>query len=139
MAEGSANGGSGSFTTKEIVIEIRDAVNKLADKVDRIDRTGSIGTRQQLDDHEKRVRVNEARLLVLEDTRVKREEMHAIRNDIAAVRLALADRPEQLRQFRELEKTVDGLSTWRWRWVGVFSVVAFVEPIIVAVLWHHFG
>lgn len=54
MAEGNGNGSG--FTVKEIVIEIRDDVRKLVERVDHIDRHGSIGTKQELTDHETRLR-----------------------------------------------------------------------------------
>ena len=47
------------FTVKEIVVEIRDDLKKLAENVDRIDREGSIGTRGELVDHEARLRAIE--------------------------------------------------------------------------------
>jgi hypothetical protein len=48
------------FSVKEIVVEIRNDVKDLAAKIDRIDREGSIGTRQDLADHENRLRDLEA-------------------------------------------------------------------------------
>lgn len=44
------------FTVKEIVLEIRRDLKALNDKVDQIDRKGSIGTREELSDHESRLR-----------------------------------------------------------------------------------
>jgi len=124
------------FTVKEVVLDIRDTVNKLADKIDRIDRTGSIGTRQQLDDHENRIRKNEARLLVLEDTKIKREEMHTLRNDIAAIRLGLANRPEQIAEFKDLQVAVEKLEGWRWRMVGAYTGICLLVPAVAAIAWH---
>lgn len=48
-----------AFTLKEVVVEIRDDVKLLSAKLDRIDRDGSIGTRQELIDHEARLRTLE--------------------------------------------------------------------------------
>lgn len=44
------------MTVKEMVAEIRADVKALAGHIDRIDRTGSIGTREELTDHESRIR-----------------------------------------------------------------------------------
>jgi hypothetical protein len=49
-----------SFSVKEIVVEIRNDVKELARQIDRIDREGSIGTRQDLADHENRLRTLES-------------------------------------------------------------------------------
>lgn len=47
------------FTVKEIVVEIRDDLKKLAARIDHIDREGSIGTKGELTDHETRLRAIE--------------------------------------------------------------------------------
>lgn len=47
------------LTMRDAVMEIRDDVKGLAAHIDRIDREGSIGTKQDLDDHENRIRVLE--------------------------------------------------------------------------------
>lgn len=60
------NGSGNGFTVKEIVIEIRDTVKGLAEKVDRIDRQ-SIGTKEAIEDHENRLRDHESRIQKLED------------------------------------------------------------------------
>lgn len=44
------------FTLRELVLEIRADVKALDEKIDKIDRTGSIGTREELTDHETRLR-----------------------------------------------------------------------------------
>lgn len=81
-------GNGGGFTVKEIVIEIRDTVKELANKVDRIDRQGSIGTREQLREHDNSIHDHEARLGVLENRpRVTREDLHEVKADIASLRL----------------------------------------------------
>lgn len=104
---------NGSWTTKEIVLEIRDTVGKLADKLDRIDREGSIGTKAQLDDHEHRIRQTSELVQRLTDQRVTREDVHNIRSDIAAINLAMAEGPELVRQFRTIQSDVEALSSWR--------------------------
>lgn len=104
---------NGSWTTKEIVLEIRDTVDKLADKLDRIDREGSIGTKAQLDDHEHRLRQTSELVQRLADQRVTREDVHNIRSDIAAINLAMAEGPELVRQFRNTQAEVESLSSWR--------------------------
>lgn len=48
------------LTLRELVLEVRDSVNALDEKIDRIDRQGSIGTREDLSDHEQRIRRVEA-------------------------------------------------------------------------------
>lgn len=47
------------LTLRELVLEIRNDVKSLNEKVDKIDRTGSIGTREELSDHETRIRHTE--------------------------------------------------------------------------------
>lgn len=44
------------FTVKEILLKVDAKVDRLSDKLDRIDRQGSIGTREELSDHESRLR-----------------------------------------------------------------------------------
>ncbi len=44
------------LTLRELVLEIREDVKRLDGKIDKIDRTGSIGTREELTDHETRIR-----------------------------------------------------------------------------------
>lgn len=44
------------LTLRELVLEIREDVKKLDTKIEKIDRTGSIGTREELTDHETRLR-----------------------------------------------------------------------------------
>ena len=44
------------MTVKEMVTEIRQDVKELKIQIDRIDRTGSIGTKAELEDHESRLR-----------------------------------------------------------------------------------
>lgn len=44
------------LSMREVVMEIRSDVKDLAKKLERIDREGSIGTKQELDDHERRLR-----------------------------------------------------------------------------------
>lgn len=48
------------FTVKDILIEVRQDVKDLAARIDEIDRKGSIGTREELTDHENRLRKVEA-------------------------------------------------------------------------------
>ncbi|HEY6022226.1 MAG TPA: hypothetical protein VIY48_20870 [Candidatus Paceibacterota bacterium] len=47
------------LTIREVVLEIRSDVKDLSAKIDRIDREGSIGTKQELADHEVRLREQE--------------------------------------------------------------------------------
>lgn len=47
------------LTMRQAVMEIRDDVKTLASHLDRIDREGSIGTKAELEDHEKRLRIVE--------------------------------------------------------------------------------
>lgn len=47
--------GSG-LSLRELVMEIRMDVKALDEKIDKIDRQGSIGTRELLKDHETRIR-----------------------------------------------------------------------------------
>jgi hypothetical protein len=54
------------FTVKEIVIEIRDTVKSLDAKVDRIDREGALGTREQMAENARTGRINGERLAALE-------------------------------------------------------------------------
>ena len=82
---------SGSFTVKEIVVEIRDAVKDLAQKVDKIDREGPIGLRAELVDHSDRLRRSEERLGRLEEGRVTREDLHKVKGDVAGINLRLAE------------------------------------------------
>ncbi len=72
---------SSSFTVKEIVLEVRNDVKQLAEKIDRIDRQGSIGTRSELEDHEARIRASEGRLVIIEAQR-------NVEKDIGARKLA---------------------------------------------------
>jgi len=44
------------LTLRELVLEIRDDVKTLDGKIDQIDKQGSIGTRDELQDHEGRIR-----------------------------------------------------------------------------------
>lgn len=56
MGGGEPNGSGVGLTVRELVLEIREDVRALQDHIDRIDRTGSIGTKKELDDHEQRLR-----------------------------------------------------------------------------------
>ena len=47
---------STGLSLRELVLEIREDVKRLNDKINQIDRTGSIGTREELNDHETRIR-----------------------------------------------------------------------------------
>lgn len=49
------------LSLRELVLEVRQDVKALNQKVDAIDRTGSIGTREELNDHETRLRTMEQR------------------------------------------------------------------------------
>lgn len=44
------------LTLRELVLEVRADVKSLDEKIEKIDRTGSIGTREDLTDHETRIR-----------------------------------------------------------------------------------
>lgn len=50
------NGSGVGLTLRELVLEIRSDVKSLDEKIGRIDRTGSIGTKEELLDHEMRIR-----------------------------------------------------------------------------------
>lgn len=50
------NGSSVGLTMRELILEVRDDVKNLREKIDLIDRKGSIGTREELADHESRLR-----------------------------------------------------------------------------------
>jgi|SRR6266550_3441284 len=56
MAEGNGNGAASGFTVKEILLEMRGDLRSLSEQINRIDRQGSIGTKQELEDHEERLR-----------------------------------------------------------------------------------
>ena len=45
-----------SFSFKEVLVEMRSDLKEVKQKLDRIDRDGSIGTRAELLDHETRLR-----------------------------------------------------------------------------------
>ena len=79
------------FTVKEIVIEIRDAVKELAVKVDDIDRKGSIGTKSELDNHDRRLLDAEREIVLL----------HSANEARATADLVLAKETERRR--RELD------------------------------------
>lgn len=49
------------FTVKEILVKLDAKVDALSQKLDAIDRQGSIGTREELIDHENRIRTLEGR------------------------------------------------------------------------------
>ena len=53
MAEGNDSYG---LSLRDLVLEIRADVRSLDEKIDKIDRMGSIGTREELIDHEQRIR-----------------------------------------------------------------------------------
>jgi hypothetical protein len=55
MAE-ETNGHEPFLSMREAVMEIRADVKGMQSKLDRIDREGSIGTKQELTDHEDRIR-----------------------------------------------------------------------------------
>lgn len=44
------------ISLRDLVLEIRQDVKALDSKIEKIDRTGSIGTREELSDHETRIR-----------------------------------------------------------------------------------
>ena len=44
------------LTLRELVLEVRSDVKSLDEKIEKIDRQGSIGTREDLTDHETRIR-----------------------------------------------------------------------------------
>lgn len=44
------------LSLRELVLEVRADVKALDEKIDKIDRVGSIGTREDLTDHETRIR-----------------------------------------------------------------------------------
>lgn len=54
------NGSGIGLSVKELVLEVRNDVKALSEKIDKIDRQGSIGTREELADHERRIRRVEA-------------------------------------------------------------------------------
>lgn len=81
--------GPDNFTVKEIVIDIRDTVKALAEKVDRIDQKSSAASDQvaeqarQLADFDKRM----AELERLAERRVTREDLHSVKGEISALKL----------------------------------------------------
>src|SRR3954467_15588204 len=96
------NNGSG-FTTKEILLEMRGDLRTLTEKIDRIDRQGSIGTKAQLDDHENRLRKNTTRLDVLEADYERRIE----------------DSKVDFKRFEDLIHLVEDLRLWRAKIIGI--------------------
>jgi hypothetical protein len=56
MTEENPNGHEPFLSMREAVMEIRQDVKGMQSKLDRIDREGSIGTKQELIDHEARIR-----------------------------------------------------------------------------------
>lgn len=47
------------FSFKEVLLEVRSDIKDLRRMIDRIDREGSIGTKNDLTDHESRLRILE--------------------------------------------------------------------------------
>lgn len=145
MAAEGSNGGSG-FTTKEVVLEIRDVVNRLADKLERIDREGSIGTKAQLQDHEARIRDHTILIQQVVDKMVTREDLRGLRTEIQEVRLGLGDRPEQVLQFRkaqaeieELWEEMTRLNSWRSSLKAQWALLAFMLATVATASWHIWG
>lgn len=56
MAVEPGNGSGVGLSLRDLVLEIRADVKALDEKIDKIDRNGSIGTRKELADHENRLR-----------------------------------------------------------------------------------
>lgn len=125
---GSGNGDG--FTVKEIVVEIRDTVKKLADKVDQIDRQGSIGTRDQLTEHGRDIADHEVRLSFLEKRPfVTREDIHAVKNDIATLKLWQAGLT-----------AITGLKRWQITVaLGVVGIAAGLIGSLATLFWLYHG
>jgi hypothetical protein len=78
--------GTGDFTVKEIVIEIRDAVKALSAKVDRIDEQGPSGTR----DHERRITENSKDISEIQRWMSSENAVATLKRGQIAIGLAMA-------------------------------------------------
>jgi hypothetical protein len=75
MAEANGSGAASGFTVKEILLEMRGDLRSLSEQINRIDRQGSIGTKQELEDHEIRIRTLETSSVILEGGITSREKL----------------------------------------------------------------
>jgi len=83
------NTGDAGFTVKEIVIDIRDTLKSLDAKVDRIDREGAIGTRDQLAEYGRVSRDNTQRLERVEKWQSDRDAVAVLKRWQLTVALGL--------------------------------------------------
>lgn len=51
--------GTQGLSLRDIMLEMRSDIRSLNDKIDKIDREGSLGTKSELADHESRLRILE--------------------------------------------------------------------------------
>lgn len=124
------NGDAANFTVKEIVLDIRDTLKDLAEKVDRIDREGSIGTREQLRAQSSALQEHDTRLAVIESRPpVTRQDIHDLKTEIAALKLWQAG--------------LAAVSSWK-RWqisaaLAVGGVVSGTIGSIATIIWLNHG
>lgn len=120
------NAGDANFTVKEIVIDIRDTVKALAEKVDRIDEQGSIGTREQLRTQSQAIQDQDKRLAVLESRPpVTRQDIHDLKAEIAALKLWQAGLA-----------AVSGLKRWQITvGLGLGGIVSGVIGAVATLVW----
>lgn len=117
-----------AFTVKEIVLDIRDTVKDLAEKVDRIDQHGSIGTRDILTRHSRKIEDLDHRLDVIEATpRVTREDLHAVKSDIASLALWRAS----LTAIATMKKSQIAFA------LALLTVFAGLIGSVATILWLH--
>ena len=123
-------GDAANFTVKEIVLDIRDTLKDLAEKVDRIDREGSIGTREQLTSQTQSLREQDKRLAVLESRPpVTRQDIHDLKAEISALKLWQAG--------------LAAVSSWkRWQITVTLALGALAAGIIgsvATIIWLNHG
>lgn len=110
--------------------EVRKDFQEFRAALERIDREGSIGTRDTLTQHERQLDDLDRRIVAVEGRPiVKREELHALKSDIAALNLWQAG--------------LTAVATWK-RWqvsaaLAVGGLAAGMVGSVATLIWLHHG
>lgn len=105
-------------------------IQKLGSQLERIDREGSIGTRDQLADQDRRLEDHSRRLRDIEArSPVTREDLHKVKDDIAALRL-----------WQASLTAVASLKRWQVTvGLGLLGVVSGLIGSLATFYWLHHG
>jgi hypothetical protein len=110
--------------------EIRSSFDTFRLQIERIDREGAIGTQAKLIENERQLEDLDKRVLVVEARPVvTREELHAVKGDIAALNLWQAG--------------LTAVATWK-KWqvsaaLAVGALMAGTVGSVATIIWLHHG